>query len=47
LWPELKKRGVLQTEYFGKSMRENYLQDGEGPRVREGHPATKFRGVPT
>lgn len=43
LWPELKKRGVLQTEFAGTSMRENYLMDGEGARVREGHPARKFR----
>ncbi|UJO22254.1 Dimethyl-sulfide monooxygenase [Fulvia fulva] len=43
LWPELRKRGVLQQEYAGGSMRENYLQDGKGPRAREGHPATKYR----
>lgn len=41
LWPELRQRGVLQTEYAGRSMRENYLQDGGGPRAREGHPACK------
>lgn len=45
LWPELEKRGVLQREYAGSSMRENYLQDGRGPRVREGHPAAKFRDL--
>lgn len=43
LWPELRKRGVLQEEYAGRSMRENYLQDGKGPRVREGHPALRYR----
>lgn len=43
LWPELHRRGVLQTEYAGKTMRENYLQDGGGPQVRQGHPATKYR----
>jgi len=42
LWPELRKRGVLQEEYAGKSMRENYLQDGKGPRVRDGHPAKTY-----
>ncbi|KAK5716939.1 hypothetical protein LTR17_016232 [Elasticomyces elasticus] len=42
LWPELKRRGVLQTEYAGKTMRENYLQDGGGPSVREGHPAKQY-----
>ena len=42
LWPELHRRGVLQKEYAGTTMRENYLQDGAGPRARKGHPATKF-----
>lgn len=42
LWPELRRRGVLQTTYAGSSMRENYLQDGLGPRSREGHPARKY-----
>ena len=42
LWPELKKRGVLQEEYAGQTMREAYLQDEKGPRVREGHPAKEF-----
>ncbi|CAK1367123.1 Dimethyl-sulfide monooxygenase [Cercospora beticola] len=45
LWPELKKRGVLQESYAGSSMRENYLQDGKGARVREGHPALKYRNL--
>ena len=45
LWPELKRRGVLQEEYAGHSMRENYLQDGKGPRAREGHPARKYRDL--
>ena len=42
LWPELKKRGVLQERYAGSSMRENYLQDGQGPRAREWHPARQY-----
>ena len=42
LWPELRKRGVLQEQYAGKTMRECYLQDGGGPRVREGHPAKTY-----
>ncbi|KAK5120785.1 hypothetical protein LTR85_005851 [Meristemomyces frigidus] len=42
LWPELRRRGVLQESYAGSSMRENYLQDGQGPRAREGHPATRY-----
>lgn len=42
LWPELKKRGVLQEKYAGTSMRENYLQDGKGPRARKWHPASEY-----
>ena len=42
LWPELQRRGVLQQQHAGRTMRENYLQDGGGPRAREGHPATKY-----
>lgn len=42
LWPELKKRGVLQEQYAGSSMRENYLQDGKGPRARDWHPAKEY-----
>lgn len=45
LWPELRKRGVLQEGYVGETMRENYLGDGLGPRVREGHPARKYWGA--
>jgi len=46
LWPELRRRDVLQEQYAGQTMRENYLQDGQGPRAREGHPATKHVHVP-
>ncbi|KAK4541116.1 hypothetical protein LTR36_008341 [Oleoguttula mirabilis] len=46
LWPELRRRGVLQESYAGTTMRENYLQDGKGPRAREGHPATKYIHTP-
>lgn len=46
LWPELRKRGVLQTEYAGGTMRECYLMDGGNARVREGHPATQHKGRP-
>lgn len=45
LWPELRRRGVLQTEYSGKTMRESFLGDGGGPRVRKGHPANRFKHV--
>lgn len=43
LWPELKLRGMLQKRYSGHSMRGNYLQDRDGPFVRKGHPARKFK----
>ncbi|KAI5243988.1 Nitrilotriacetate monooxygenase component A/pristinamycin IIA synthase subunit A [Aureobasidium subglaciale] len=42
LWPELRRRGVLQEKYPGSSMRENYLQDGEGPRARKWHPSRQY-----
>ncbi|OQN98883.1 hypothetical protein B0A48_15229 [Cryoendolithus antarcticus] len=41
LWLELRKRGVLQENYAGTSMRENYLTDGGGPKVRGWHPASR------
>ena len=46
LWPELKRRGVLQEEYAGTTMRDCYLMDGLGPRAREGHPARSYTGKP-
>jgi len=44
LWPELRRRGVIWNEYdkVAGSTRENYLMDGKGPRLRPGHPGTKF-----
>lgn len=44
LWPELRARGVLQEDYPvpGGSMRETFLADGQGPRVREDHPAAAY-----
>ncbi|KAK3669255.1 hypothetical protein LTR78_010862 [Recurvomyces mirabilis] len=42
LWPELRRRRHLQIDYAGQSMRENYLQDGLAPRVRQGHPARVY-----
>ena len=46
LWPELKRRGVLQEEYAGTTMRECYLMDGLGPKARTGHPARSYIGKP-
>ncbi|KAI3392484.1 hypothetical protein diail_5649 [Diaporthe ilicicola] len=44
LWPELRARGVLQDDYPvpGGSMRETFLADGHGPRVRADHPAAAY-----
>ena len=45
LLPELQRRGVFWDPQAaeGKTMRENYLADGKGPRLREDHPGTQFR----
>ncbi|TVY57610.1 Dimethyl-sulfide monooxygenase [Lachnellula cervina] len=45
LWPELRKRGVFWDDYekVGGSMRESYLGDGKGPRLREGHPGESYK----
>lgn len=44
LWPELKKRGVLQEEYSvpGGSMRETFQGDKNGPRIRSDHPGATY-----
>lgn len=45
LWPELRRRGVLMTQYpvvGGGSMRDTYLGDGLGAGVRADHPASRF-----
>ncbi|KAF9891131.1 hypothetical protein FE257_005067 [Aspergillus nanangensis] len=40
LFPELRRRGLIWEDYevAGGSARENYFQDGEGPRLRADHP---------
>ncbi|KAK4499525.1 hypothetical protein PRZ48_010041 [Zasmidium cellare] len=40
-----RKRGVFwdAAEAEGKSMRENYLADGKGPRLRPDLPGSKFK----
>ncbi|KAF2806137.1 alkanesulfonate monooxygenase [Mytilinidion resinicola] len=45
LIPELKTRGVFwdPVRAEGMSMRENYLDDGLGPRLRADHPGSKFK----
>ncbi|GES58460.1 xenobiotic compound monooxygenase [Aspergillus terreus] len=44
LFPELRRRGVIWDEYAvpGGSARENYFQDGEGARLRQGHPGKQY-----
>jgi len=44
LLPELEKRGVFRTGYEqeGGSMRETFLADGKGPKLRKGHPGTNY-----
>lgn len=43
LIPELKSRGVFWDPVAaeGKTMRENYLADGRGPRLSDDHPGSK------
>ncbi|TVY30906.1 Dimethyl-sulfide monooxygenase [Lachnellula hyalina] len=47
LWPELRKRGVFWDGYekVGGSMRESYLGDGKGPRLRDAHPGVNYKWV--
>lgn len=43
--PEMRQRGVFwdPAQVEGKTMRENYLADGGGPRLREDHPGSRFK----
>jgi hypothetical protein len=45
LLPELRRRGVFWDDYAvpGGTARENYSADGKGARVRDDHPAAKYR----
>ncbi|KIW26207.1 uncharacterized protein PV07_09320 [Cladophialophora immunda] len=45
LFPELRRRGVFWDDYAvpGGTTRENYSADDRGKRVREDHPASKYR----
>ncbi|EHY56613.1 hypothetical protein HRR83_002302 [Exophiala dermatitidis] len=44
LWPELRKRGHIWSDYAvpAGSARENYFQDGLGARLRDDHPGKRF-----
>nr|POF23979.1 dimethyl-sulfide monooxygenase [Quercus suber] len=46
LKPELERRGVWQREYAGKSMRENYAQDGLGPKLTRPPPPNRRPPLP-
>ncbi|EMY34848.1 luciferase-like monooxygenase [Arthrobacter crystallopoietes BAB-32] len=41
--PELRKRGLAQTEYRPGTLREKFF--GRGPRLEPTHPAARFRGT--
>lgn len=44
LWPELRRKGLRSgSNPKSQTMRETFLQDGEGPLVRSGHPAENYR----
>ncbi|MEX5268100.1 MULTISPECIES: LLM class flavin-dependent oxidoreductase [Kocuria] len=42
--PELQKRGRYRTEYEGTTLRESLYGEGQ-PRVKDTHPAAKYRGA--
>ncbi len=41
--PELRKRGLAQTEYAPGTLREKVF--GRSARLEESHPAARFRGA--
>ena len=43
LLPELRARGIFWDDYAASTTRENYFQDGRGPRLREDQPGSKYR----
>ncbi|KAL4789710.1 luciferase-like domain-containing protein [Aspergillus venezuelensis] len=43
LVPELQRRGVFWTEYAAATTRENFLNDGLGPRLRDDHPGSVLK----
>ncbi|KAI1616960.1 alkanesulfonate monooxygenase [Exophiala viscosa] len=43
LLPELRARGVFWDDYVATTTRENYLQDGKGPRLRDDHPGSQYK----
>ncbi|KAI5861152.1 Nitrilotriacetate monooxygenase component A/pristinamycin IIA synthase subunit A [Durotheca rogersii] len=43
LLPELRARGVFWADYAAATTRENYFQDGRGPRLRSDHPGSRHK----
>ncbi|XDG09799.1 hypothetical protein ABKA04_009414 [Annulohypoxylon sp. FPYF3050] len=43
LLPELRARGVFWDDYVADTTRENYFQDGLGPRLRDDHPGSRYK----
>ncbi|KAL5338575.1 luciferase-like domain-containing protein [Aspergillus crustosus] len=43
LVPELGRRGVFWDEYVASTTRENFRNDGLGPRLREDHPGSQYK----
>lgn len=43
LLPELRSRGVFWDEYAAKTTRENFFNDGLGPRLRDDHPGSQYK----
>jgi hypothetical protein len=43
LLPEFRSRGVFWEDYAATTTRENYFQDGLGPRLRPDHPGSKHK----
>jgi alkanesulfonate monooxygenase SsuD/methylene tetrahydromethanopterin reductase-like flavin-dependent oxidoreductase (luciferase family) len=43
LLPELRWRGVFWDDYVATTTRENFFQDGKGPRLRDDHPGSQYK----
>ncbi|KAL3481700.1 luciferase-like domain-containing protein [Aspergillus californicus] len=43
LLPELRRRGVFWEDYAAATARENFLNDGRGPRLRDDHPGSQYK----
>lgn len=43
LLPELRARGVFWDDYAASTTRENFLNDGKGPRLRDDHPGSQYK----